>query len=101
MWGLWFGVEGFGLWFGSGDLLAFVAGEAQRGVWDSGFVVGNGPQPRPWPLILFGPWHPGRLLACVCVWYVLYRGSHACASQSSSSQPAPGHAAFPSPKGGT
>ena len=29
----------------------------------------------------------------------LYRGSHVCASQSSSSQPARGHAAFPSPKG--
>ena len=35
-----------------GVLLAFVAGEARRGVWDSGFVVGNGPQPWPWPLML-------------------------------------------------
>ena len=35
-----------------GVLSAFVAREARRGVCDSGFVVENGPQPWPWPLII-------------------------------------------------
>ena len=58
--------NGFGFWFGSGGLLAFVAGEARHGVWDSGFVVGNGPQPWPWPLIfrkLEASSHEGRWMA--------------------------------------